>query len=358
MSSPPSSTRPRRSTSPISALNVVVLPTPFRPSSAVAPPSATSKEIPCSTCDWPRYTCRSRTERTAIRAALRGRPAGRSVAHDRLRGVDRKQPAVVHDRDPLREPGHHLHVMLDHQHRPALVGVHRPDQLDELGHVLHRDARHRLVEQQDLRVAREQHRELELALVAVREPDGRHLCAVAETDSRERPVGAVDGLANACCLSPDPHRPAERRLRREAHVLERRQEGEHVRDLERPPDPRPRPPERRLTRDVLAVELDPPGRRAEQARDEVEECRLSRPVRPDHRQQLAVLHLEADIGDDRCAADVEPEALGCQDGCAHARVPLPSLSSRTGERAAPCRRAKPSRGRSERACHSSGRASP
>ena len=38
-------------TRPSSARSVVVLPTPFRPSSAVTPPSATSNETPCRTCD-------------------------------------------------------------------------------------------------------------------------------------------------------------------------------------------------------------------------------------------------------------------------------------------------------------------
>ena len=53
-SSPASVTLPRRGTSPIIARSVVVLPTPFRPSSAVTPPSGTSNETPWRTCDSPR----------------------------------------------------------------------------------------------------------------------------------------------------------------------------------------------------------------------------------------------------------------------------------------------------------------
>ena len=38
---------------------------------------------------------------------------------------------MVHDRDSLGEPGHDLHVVLDHQHGLRLVAVDRADQLDE-----------------------------------------------------------------------------------------------------------------------------------------------------------------------------------------------------------------------------------
>ena len=40
---------------------------------------------------------------------------------------------MVHDGDPLREAGHDLHVVLDHQHGPPLLAVHGPDHLDEIG---------------------------------------------------------------------------------------------------------------------------------------------------------------------------------------------------------------------------------
>ena len=54
-SSPPSVIVPRDlGTSPMRARIVVVLPTPFRPSTAVTPSAGTSNEIPCRTCDSPR----------------------------------------------------------------------------------------------------------------------------------------------------------------------------------------------------------------------------------------------------------------------------------------------------------------
>jgi hypothetical protein len=62
---------------------------------------------------------------------------------------------VVHDGDALREAGDDLHVVLHHQHRLALVRVHGADELHQLRHVLGRDARHRLVEQDDARIRRQ-----------------------------------------------------------------------------------------------------------------------------------------------------------------------------------------------------------
>ena len=234
-----------------------------------------------------------------------------------------EKPAAVQDRDPLREADHHFHVVLDHQDGLALVRVHRPDQLDELRHVLHRHARHRLVEQEDALVGGEEHRELELALVSVRQHPGGPPFAVGEPDPLDRPGRTRDRVPDGGRAPPDPHRPAHRSLRRQAHVLVRRQQRKDVRDLERAADPRLRTPVGRLLGDVDAVELDGAARRPAQAGDEVEERRLPGPVRADHGEQLAIEDLELDIGDDRCAADVEPEIPRGEDrGCAHA---LPSF---------------------------------
>src|SRR5439155_9668113 len=65
---------------------------------------------------------------------------------------------------------------------------------------------------------------------------------------------------------------------------------------------------RRVARDLASVELDGSGRRPVEPRQQVEERGLPGPVGPDDAEELAFRHLEADIGDDRRAADVEPEA--------------------------------------------------
>ena len=107
--------------------------------------------------------------------------------------------------------------------------------------------------------------------------------------------------------TPQPKRPAERRLGGEPCVLEHGEQREDARHLERPPEPLARAQERRLLRDVAPAQLDAPGRRPVEPREQVEERRLPRPVRADDAEQLALGNLERDIGDDLRAADVEPE---------------------------------------------------
>ena len=57
---------------------------------------------------------------------------------------------------------------------------------------------------------------------------------------------------------------------------------------------------RRRLRDVLAVEQDPPARRALEARDHAQRRRLAATRRPDHREELAGRHVQVDAvdGDD------------------------------------------------------------
>ena len=71
-----------------------------------------------------------------------------------------------------------------------------------------------------------------------------------------------------------------------------------------------RPPVRRVVGDVAAAQPDPPAGRPVEAGQQVEERGLAGPVRADDPQELALERLERDVGDDRRAADVEPEALG------------------------------------------------
>ena len=166
-----------------------------------------------------------------------------------------------------------------------------------------------------------------------------HALTVGETDPPDRPGRTLDRVPDPGRPPPDPHRPAHRSLRRQSHVLVHRQQRKDVRDLERAADARLRAAIGRLIGDVDAVELDAAARRRAQAGDEVEERRLPGPVRADHGEQLTVEDLEPDIGDDRCAADVEPEVPRREDrGCAHARtLAFEPLSPSSPRSAAPSR---------------------
>src|SRR5205085_3218202 len=101
-------------------------------------------------------------------------------------------------------------------------------------------------------------------------------------------------------------------------VLERRQEREDARDLERAADALARAEERRLVRDLDAVEHDRARRRPVDAGEEVEQRRLAGAVRADDPEKLAFGNLEADIDDDVRAADVEPEVACGENRRVHA----------------------------------------
>ncbi len=229
------------------------------------------------------------------------------------------------------------------QHRLALVDVHRPDQLDELRDVLHRDPGHRLVEQDHARVAGEHHRELELALVAVGERTRPATAARAEPDAVERPRRLLDRAhgrrARAARSASSRRAPPRRRAATFSSTVRQR---EDVRDLERPPEaPRVRRNGgcRVMSR---AGELDRArtvGR--QRPGEEVEERRLAGAVRADDPEQLALGNLEPDTGDDGRPSDVEPEVPRREDRgdaltreCAACVYPLASA-----RRAAPWRTA-------------------
>src|SRR5437764_13961315 len=120
-STPPNSMVPRvRRASPMIARNVVVLPTPLRPSSAAHSPIRSSRFTPCRMCSFPMWTWTSSSLSMAgffhvvlvllapeigLAHALVGGDVGRSPG-----GKDR---ALRHDRDVIGNPEYHLHVVLD-----------------------------------------------------------------------------------------------------------------------------------------------------------------------------------------------------------------------------------------------------
>src|SRR6478735_11626084 len=117
---------PVAGTIPRIALRVVVLPTPFRPSRAVTPPSGTVKSMPCRMCDpairtWTSVSRRMSLIRCGRRSALVGsqcvaqvRPFDRLVGCHLGGGAHREQPSMVQHGNPFGQPEDDMHVMLDH----------------------------------------------------------------------------------------------------------------------------------------------------------------------------------------------------------------------------------------------------
>ena len=76
-------------------------------------------------------------------------------------------------------------MVLDHEHGAAVLALHVADVVDEPGDIAGADPGHRLVEQDDARSGHQEHGDLELALVAVRDVAGGGVELVAEPDRLE-----------------------------------------------------------------------------------------------------------------------------------------------------------------------------
>src|SRR5205085_11100382 len=95
----------------------------------------------------------------------------------------------------------------------------------------------------------------------------------------------------------------------EEQVLEHGRVLEQLDVLERARDSAPRDLVRRHARDVLVAEDEPPAVRIVDPRDQVEDGRLARAVRPDDREDLPLLDGEGDAVDGADAAEVDDEPV-------------------------------------------------
>src|SRR5438067_339772 len=165
MSDPSNMTRPPRAgKSPIVVLSKVVLPTPLRPMRQTSSPARTSRSTPQSTCDWPYATSRPLMDSIGLLA-----PPSQidledaRVALDLLdRPLAQHGPLMEH-RHLTRDLPHELHVVLDDEHRPV-----RGDRLEQRAgplRLLVGHAGNRLVDQQELRILRDHHPDLEPLLL-------------------------------------------------------------------------------------------------------------------------------------------------------------------------------------------------
>src|SRR5947209_8580719 len=172
-SKPSNAILPRlRGASPMIARNVVVLPTPLRPSSAADSPAFTSRLTPCRICSLPIWTW------TSWRLSICGlldiilvfRTAEIGLAHllvggHLLRAAAGENRTLRQDGDVVGDPEHDLHVVLDD---------HEVDRAGELANLRDRAFRFggahpagRLIEQQQSRLGNQRHADFEQRHVAV-----------------------------------------------------------------------------------------------------------------------------------------------------------------------------------------------
>ena len=167
--------------------------------------------------------------------------------------------ALGHHRHPVGDGEHEIHVMLDEQQRMLARQV-----LQQRRHALRffwSHAGQRLVEQQNLRIARQRHGDLELALLAVRQRAGNARCRAGQADATAVPArlsrsDRFRAMAHAAVAARRVHG-----LRGEANVLQHRQRAKMlVRWKERPTPSRVSAPGW-LAATSRPIELDAPASR-------------------------------------------------------------------------------------------------
>src|SRR5206468_1657852 len=167
------------------------------------------------------------------------------------------------------------------QDRQAPLARELPDHLHGRSRVLRREPLCRLVEQEQLRLLRHRHGDLEQALVAVRQRRGRHSAPVAEAERGEALLRPSLGRLEQCAPAEQAEVAPGLELDGDPHVLTHGQLGKDARDLEGARDAPPATDGGGEPGDVLAVEDDAARRRDQEPRDEVEQRRFARAVRAD-----------------------------------------------------------------------------
>ena len=294
-SSPSSETVPReRGTSPMSARSVVVLPTPFRPSSAVTPPFGTVERDALQDVRLAEIDVQvrgPRGQRRCVTAAPRGTPSGRSGSAITAAGVSKASSApwcITAIR--WARPTTTSMRCSTMQHRPALLArapsgsARRAPSTSSAdtpaigsSSRITRGSPASSIASSSLRLS-----PCESAPAGQRD-------ALRQPDPRRAPTARSSAGVTRGGAPPEPERPAERRLGGEPDVLPHGQQREDARDLERAAEPGAAcagTAARRVT--SCAVELDRARRRPDDAREQVEERRLPGPVRADDPDELAL----------------------------------------------------------------------
>src|SRR5436190_11285169 len=245
-------------------------------------------------------------------------------------------PAVVEHDDAVGDVHHHAHVVLDQDDRRAELVV---DVEDEAAHVLlllDVHPRHRLVEEQHLRLHRQRAAEVDALLQAVRHLADRRLAVGLDLEEVD---DVLDHLTMRRLLALGGV-PAERKTKglleevglhlqvapahdvvEDAHALEQRQVLERARDAQL----------RDLVRVHLAegpaAQVDRAFLRLVDAVDAVEHRALACAVRADDGADLVLADVERDVGERLDAAEAEVDVADVEDDVAslaprhHAALP-------------------------------------
>ena len=205
--------------------------------------------------------------------------------------------------------------MLDHQHGAAVAIAHAFDHRPHRHALLRGEAGHRLVEQQQLRVAGQCAREIDRLALAVRQGLDRLFGDVGETQRLQQ---RFDQLGLERPLGAEHPAQALRRRQFAAHVraelddVHHRQVVERGDVLERAHDAAPNQCVRCQPDQLFALPDDAAGAGPIGAGDAIDERRLARAVRPDQADDLARRDAEAHRIDRDHTTEVDGHAFSRQ----------------------------------------------
>src|SRR3569832_2112562 len=240
-----------------------------------------------------------RSRRSALVAKI-DLPRARIVDDVAARALD-DHFAEVQERDALGEFEGNVHVVLDHHHRDVARDAH--ETLVHVAALVDRETGEGLVQQQDLRLLRKRHGDLDAPPLAVgglrQRPTRNPLLA----DLLQGGPRVLDNVSLP--FHVDERIPAQRRQaeQRETHVVQDRVAPEQRDDLVGARHAEMRAAAARHAGDIAAEQVDRAGIGREIAGDEVELRRLAGAVGTDDEPPRAGLDIEIDVAGDVEAAE-------------------------------------------------------
>ena len=218
---------------------------------------------------------------------------------------------------PVGDIHHQAHVVLDQHDRDPLLHDGADDVIDFLGFD-RIAAGGRLIEQQDLWLARQCARDFQALERAIVERAGRTFRRIGEADAGKRHASR---FARRLILARN-RRPMQQigqnagslvPVTADHHVLQHRHMRKNLQILKRARQPSPRELVRRKTGHCFAGEPDASVLRRVDARHQIEQRGLAGAVRPDDREYLAGSNGDPDAVDRPHAAKGDGQPIGFQD---------------------------------------------
>src|SRR3954451_16739744 len=231
------------------------------------------------------------------------------------RGAGRNHAPVNENADAVGQCEHSIHVMLDQHDRdfaPQLL-----QQLYRARGLGHAEARHRLVQQQQLRPGRERNREFKLSLFAMAQARDEDVGASAKPDAIQYGLRGGAQMRHLARIGPEMERVPVMGLRRQRDIIRRREIQQQRSDLKRPRQSERAASIGGYSRDVAPAKVNAPGMRHELSGQLADQRGLAGAVRSDDRVQLATRDIERDVIGGYDPTEPPYQSLDPQQGFSH-----------------------------------------